>query len=481
MRPTYSIAILALVMATSAHARTLTEQNALVRERFGMEPAQFESELERRFQYAPPSPPAVVADPAEGRRIDALYLQNFPDLDRAYSMPGRAQAKRLAADLVRDARQLSHEQFVLRAAEIAALAGNAHSTIGENALRKGTARVPIRTFLFADGLHVVRAAPTHADLLGARIDMIGDRSVGEIYRILARYLPGPERRRRLQLLPVLESPALLEAAGLATPADRLRLRGRLANGRRFDRVITAEKRDRAAPISNTARLLFPSAATEPMQSLLRPLSDDPIWLRQSSKMFRSGELPGRGYYVALTHNGNADEEPIAPFLQSALAAVRTTRPNYMVIDMRMNGGGDYTTTYDFARAQPAATKGAPIYVLTSPWTFSAAITTVAALKDAGGKQVTIVGEQVGDHLDFWAEGGTLSLPNSGIDLHYVGARHIYSGPCADRETCFWLNELYPVRVRSLDPDIAVPLTFAAYARRIDPAIDAIVQREQRAR
>jgi hypothetical protein len=147
----------------------------------------------------------------------------------------------------------------------------------------------------------------------------------------------------------------------------------------------------------------------------------------------------------------------------------------------MNGGGDLTTTYDFARALPEAAAGAPIYVLTSTWTFSAAITTVTALEEAVGGQVTIVGEPVGDRLDFWAaEGGRgFEMPNAFITANFSSGRHVYDGPCTDRETCIWFNISHPVRVRSLDPDIQAPLTFAAYRERRDPAMEAVLAAEAR--
>jgi hypothetical protein len=145
--------------------------------------------------------------------------------------------------------------------------------------------------------------------------------------------------------------------------------------------------------------------------------------------------------------------------------------------MRMNGGGDYTTTYAFAQALPEAANDAPIYVFTSSWTFSAAITTAAALKTFGGDQVIIVGETVGDRLDFWAEGGTFNLPNAFVQVHYASGRHRYDGPCADLDECFWLNERYPVRVRTLEPDIPAPLTFEAYRAFRDPAMEAVLARQ----
>lgn len=470
------------VLIAAAGVAAQTASNAeKIQQLFGMSAEQFDDQLARRFHYPPPAPPPpTVDDQRAGQALDAAYLESFPDLDRSYSSDARAEAKRKAAELKRAAAGLSHEQFILRVAEIAALADNAHTAIGENAFRKDTPRLPIRTFLFADGLHVLYADPENADLLGARIDRVAGLSLDSVYRRLRRYAAGPERRRRLQLIPVLESPALLHAAGIATPTDRLELTGVLADGRPFQRSIIAERRDRAAWVSNTMRLLFPGLKPpgRELAGIIPADRDRPIYLANSRKLFTLQPVPGQGLYIGLTHNADGDEEKIQPFLDETLTRVRAQKPRFIIVDMRMNGGGDYTTTYGFARALPEAAGTGRIYVLTSPWTFSAGITTVAALKQAGGPRVRIIGEQVGDRLDFWAEGGTMHLPNSGVQVSYAAGRHNYAAACVDRETCFWQNELYPVRVNNLDPDIYAPLTFSDYRNGIDPAMEAVARLER---
>lgn len=445
-----------------------------------MDDATFERELARRFQYEPPQPPpAEVGDQRAGQIADAEYFRQFPGLDRAYTARTRAQAQRMADQLAREAGDLTHEQFVLRIAEIAALADNAHTSIGENAFRKNTTRLPLRTYLFEDGLHVTWAKPEFRDLLGARIDSIDGRSIAQIYAVIRRYEGGTEAHRRATLTPMLESPALLQAAGVAEARDALTLTGVLLDGTRFERRIATETRDRSAWVSSTARQLFPTADDAPMVSLLRNGPDLPVFLQHRTNLFSAEPLPQRGLYIGIGYNADADEGPIGAFLDAQLARVRGEHPAFVVVDMRMNTGGDYTTTYAFARALPEAAGGAHIYVLTSAWTFSAAITTVAALKDAGGDQVSIVGAPVGDRLDFWAEGGTLILPNAFVEVHYAAGRHVYNAPCRDTSQCFWLNARYPVRVRTLAPDIAAPLTFAAYRENRDPALEAVLAHEIR--
>jgi hypothetical protein len=444
-----------------------------------MDEATFERELAARFQYAPPRPePLEVPDRRVGQQLDADYLARFPEFDRAYSPGARAEALRQLARLRADAGNLDHEQFVLRVAEIVALADNAHTAVDENAFRKNTPRLPLRTYLFADGLFVLRARPADADLLGARIDRIDGRPPAELRERLRRYAGGTPAHRDGVLVPVLESPALLRAAGLADAADALTLAGVRADGSPFERRIPAEPRDRAAPVSSTARLLFPSDPDDPMRSFLAADAPQPASLRDSTHLFTTGSLPDGGLYVGLGHNADADEEPIRGFLAGVLERVRAERPTFMVLDMRMNGGGDYTTTYAFARALPAAAGGARVYVLTSRWTFSAAITTVAALKEAGGDRVTIVGEPVGDRLDFWAEGGSFVLPNAFLVVHYAAGRHNYGAPCTDRDTCFWLNDRFPVRVAGLDPAIDAPLRFADYRHGRDSALEAVLVRRR---
>ena len=84
-----------------------------------------------------------------------------------------------------------------------------------------------------------------------------------------------------------------------------------------------------------------------------------------------------------------------------------------MLDLRYDGGGDYTLTSAFAHALPKLVR-APgrIALITGPDEFSAGITTAAFVKDAGGARVTIVGEPVGDRLSFWSEGGHGCLPHA---------------------------------------------------------------------
>lgn len=447
-----------------------------------LDEATFEREVVRRFQYGPPEPiPPLLDDPRAGQAADAAYFAAYPDLDRSYAPAARKNAQQLAARLKADAPQLSREQFVLRVAEIAALADNAHTAPDVVAFWKDTPRLPLRGYLFSDGLRVLRAKAPVEDLVGARIDRIDGRTVDELFRALAKYHAGPDARRRQLLTAVLESPALLEAAGLARERRALTISGILLDGTPFERRIEAEERGPAAPIANTCRLLFPPAAGRTPEGMTAwlPLPSPPISIADGSRLFTSARLPDGALYFALGHNNDGDEEKIAPFLESILAEIDRTRPSSLVVDLRFDRGGDYTKTWAFAKGLPSRLPpDARIWLLTSSWTFSAGITTAAALVEAGKGRVRIVGEPVGDRLEFWAEGGMMPLPNIRLQVYYAAGKHDYRRPCDDVDACFWLNALFPVRVDSLDPHVRAPWSFDDYRAGRDPALE-VVKRESR--
>jgi hypothetical protein len=148
--------------------------------------------------------------------------------------------------------------------------------------------------------------------------------------------------------------------------------------------------------------------------------------------------------------------------------------------MRANGGGDLNTTRDFMQALPGLVPGR-IFALTSPWTFSAAISSVGYLKQAAGARLTIVGEMVGDRLEFWAEGGPVFLPATGASANVSTERHDYRTGCRPYRDCHGSVVRHPISVASLAPDIDAPLTFAAYVAGRDPAMEAVAAALLRAR
>ena len=164
---------------------------------------------------------------------------------------------------------------------------------------------------------------------------------------------------------------------------------------------------------------------------------------------------------------------IADFLEESEKARRKAGRRNLILDMRMNGGGDLTATREWMSALPKRLPpGGRVLVLTSPSTFSAAISSVGYLKQAGGSRVVLAGEAPGDRLEFFAEGRPITLPNSGAVVLMAKERHDYVNGCRALTDCHRFVVRYPIAVPNLDPEILAPLTLEALAGGRDPGMDA---------
>ena len=138
----------------------------------------------------------------------------------------------------------------------------------------------------------------------------------------------------------------------------------------------------------------------------------------------------------------------APFLESTLAELRRRQPRNIVVDLRFNLGGDLTLARAFMQALPGLARGGNLYAITSGRTFSAAISSLGYLRQAAENRLTIVGEPIGDRLEFWAEGDIMQLPGLGAMLLYATERHNYMTGCPEPD-CHAAIRDHPIRVISL--------------------------------
>ena len=103
----------------------------------------------------------------------------------------------------------------------------------------------------------------------------------------------------------------------------------------------------------------------------------------------------------------------------------------------------------------------------------AAISTASYVKQAAPGRVTLVGEEPGDRLEFWAEGRVLTLAHSKLALLPATERHDYRDGCRRVDDCHGPVRRHPIAVPTLAPDIDATWTYAAWRDGIDPAMRAV--------
>ncbi len=350
------------------------------------------------------------------------------------------------------------------------MADNGHSALLPPQWATRYPRSPIRLGLFADGLFVIAAPDEHAHLLRRRVAAINGAPWRTVRRAYTRYQGGEQAFRDQFVALFMETPALLAAAGLGRDPERLRL---TLEGRRRPETVTVPARLAGAPgearLIGTPMLLDAAAALAP--------SALPLYLQQPDQPFQLAFPPGidAAYVQLKTTRG----PHIDAFLAATLAALREHRPRNIVVDLRFNLGGDLNVARDFMQALPGLA-GGRVYAITSGRTFSAAISSLGYLRQAAGERLTIVGEPIGDRLEFWAEGTFVTLPGLGALMLYANERHNYRTGCPEQD-CHGAVRDHPIRVASLQPDIAAPLAFADFIAGRDPAMEAIARDARRLR
>lgn len=424
---------------------------------------------ERTETAAPAAAPAL----ADARRADlAVFREQFMGLERSYTPATRAKAEARLARLETRRANVSQLYFELELARIAALADNGHTHYQLHLVAQKTNRVPVRLIVFGEDFYVARASTANADLLGARLTGIDSKPVAAL-RAAARELHGGVNAfRDRAAYHLLESPDLLHALGLATSPDAAAYRFETRRGEAVKRRLAGEPPSAERPGAQPQQIFLPQAPSKAWQAALTP-ERAPWSLRDGAEPFRWRVAPELDAIVLqMRQNISQGGFSIDAALDRFRTAIHEAHKRNIVLDMRWNGGGDLSTSREFMQALPKLTPGR-VFILTSPLTFSAAISSIGYVKQAAPDRVTIVGERVGDRLVFFAEGGPVQLPNAAGAVARATERHDYANGCRAFSDCHDYIVRHPIAVASLAPDIAAPWTLEAWLAGRDPGMEAV--------
>lgn len=418
----------------------------------------------------PVAPPSGLT-PAQIEDLNA-FEQGFFEVDRSYKAVDRAEAKGRLSELRASAAPVSNARFVLALSRIAAMADNGHTGVFYRGQSPELGRVGVRLYAFGGEFVVVHAAPDHEDLLGGRLTAIDGAPVAKLREAARSLSGGVESRRDLLANTFLESPGQLHALGLAQSPDRARYSFELGDGRRREAVLEVVSPPGGSRDSTMA-LLSPERAPSGWRSLLA-IEKTPWSLQDIAATMRLQDRPDLDAMVIQLRANVDGPGSIAEFLGEADDQRRRAGRRHVILDMRMNGGGDLTRTRQWMSGLPGRLKGdGRVVVLTSPTTFSAAISSIGYLKQAGGSRVILVGEAPGDRLNFYAEGRPLTLPNSGVVVLMATERHDYLNGCRGYNDCHRFVVQSPIAVPTLDPDVPAPWKFKDYREGRDPGMEAV--------
>lgn len=358
----------------------------------------------------------------------------------------RAEVDRLA----RSAPSLNASELLVGLMRIAALPGprNGHTGLFplDGAHRRALHLYPLRLYDFADGLFVIDTVGG-ADLIGARVVAIEGVPIRRVLELVHPLVPRDNPSNLRGWAPHYALVAeVLDGLGIGSGLGPRRFELEKPGGEPFDVVLT--------PLSGGD---YVSAFRDPLYGhypAALPRLERPLYLAQSGRELWVTKISGgRAVYVGY----NAVTVPTVEAAARVARLARSPGVRRVIVDVRLNGGGDNTTYSALLGAldSPRVNRRGRLYLLIGRATFSAAGNFVTEVER--DTRAISVGEPTGGGVNIYSETSSFVLPSSGWSVR-IAAGYVQKGTPGDK------------RLTNM-PDVRVDLTSGDFFARRDPVLE----------
>ncbi|NLM67709.1 MAG: hypothetical protein GX180_11150 [Enterococcus sp.] len=407
------------------------------------------------------------ADRKEAWLQDLTHFQkNYYKVCKSFPVDSIYKSNKIIDSIKENIDSFSDNKIKLLISHCVSMADDAHTAVYFRNFR----RIPLRLYLFDDGLYVIKAKKGFEQYLGKEVVTICDKSIDELLEILDYYKSGNKSWIENESSYFLASPDFFEAANLSPTSDSIKYE-------------FADKKD------SFTSYLYPIKNTDQTDEYSSWMDLSPVGTIKTDTVGWKHVLNGLSLPLYLSYLN--DEYHVEYFDSLKMMYIQINASNssegfnraiknfldsndvqHLIIDLRFNGGGDYTELAAFSKTIPQKVKG-KIFIITGKATFSAGICIAARLKYFSKGRAIIIGQNSGDRLQFWAEGRQFSLPNSKIVARAVYGFHDWKNDNFELFMTHWINLFYGVAAKDLTPDVPVKLLFKDYYKGIDKTMTEI--------
>lgn len=431
----------------------------------------------KRFVVYPPD--YTFSNPASIKEMqlqDLEYLAMYPDYDRSFDTQIKRDSFLSQIENVKERLPLSGAVFEMEVAKALAIADNGHTNISAGARARRLNNIPLRFYWFKEGLFTILTMEGYEEFLGKRILSFNGIPPEELLSKMKPWHVGTEENLRARSPLFFISPEILHAMGFGKNSNSIQISIEDDSGNVYTREVFASKEDNEIP-----------GYWIPYWLNLYSKIDNKKW--KSCKPERLNSIPIKNIYrnvhhefienilyVQINDNYNTDERHLRKYLKRVTEEMKEKQPNQIVFDLRFNpGGNNYHLPWPFIRSMNEyLNEDKQCWIITGNQTFSAGLITAAYAKYTLGDKAIILGEKVGDRMQFWADGGVkMILPNSKISPRIWTAFNDWGNGCKDFSNCFWFAYFDSFPAGNLDPDIEILLSYYDYINGRDSVLEYI--------
>jgi hypothetical protein len=397
----------------------------------------------KRTEDAPPAPDTRVhlTQSKAAWREDLQYLAGeIPKRHKnAFHTITQEQFERAVAELDAQIPTLDDAQIALNLSRIAALVGDGHTRVNWH---WSYPKVPLDLFWFGTELRVTRTVAAYRRALGARVVRIGRAPIAEANARAQPFVHHGENEWfvKSESAGFLAYPALLHSIGLAPDAGHAQYTFEDARGQRFT-------------------LDLPSLADAVRAEWLEPAPERPLYRQRLNEQLWYTYLP-ESETVYFNFKGYPSRDTFQKFSQDLFGFLDSHPVKRLVVDMRQNGGGDFTRGRDYIipgiKQRASINRRGHLFVVTGRWTFSAGMTNATDFKNE--TNALLVGEPTGQKPNGYSENREFMLPNSHLRV-WVSTR---------------LYKFQEQETPAVMPDHRIDPDWASYRAGRDPVMEWIL-------
>lgn len=356
-------------------------------------------ELRRISDAKPPAPtePTLLLTSAEWREDLRFFAEELPK--RHANAFAHIARERFAAEVAAlDAKldRLNGDEAYAGIERIAQMIGDGHTYVQ---FPPDSANFPLDIRQFGSEYRVAAVKEGYELALGARVLKIQDTPIARAHDLMLQFTPQAETYilADIRIEDFLSMGILLHAVGIIP--DRNTARYTLADdsGKEFTIEVRA-----LAPDDKTKWIL--------------PFKERPLSRQRPGESFWYTYLP-EARTVYCNFRGYAK---LAENAKGLLDLVRQQHADKLVIDMRLNLGGDYHDGEKHLitpiRALSEINRKGHLFVLISPYTFSAGMSNAAQFRNL--TTAILVGQTIGERPNSYQEAREMRLPNSRLVVRY---------------------------------------------------------------
>lgn len=354
----------------------------------------------------------------------------------------------LALDLRNKISVYSDQRMLMEFERLAAQLGDGHTYILPWAAeRVASQSLPVRFYLFSDGLFIIDALEPYKNLIGSRVDFFGAVSAKDAMTRIGDYVSRDNEMGIQWIGPVfLMLRGAWEVLGAQGTDAELKITDKSGTSRSVKLPFGPVPRMRGLP-----KLIASNISINPQPMYLTRV--------QSNYWITSLPAPVKTLYVQFNQVWDDPTESLAAFSKRLGDSLRKVKPLHLIIDVRHNNGGNamlldpLLTEMKTFRDIP----GTRTTIITGRNTFSACQIFISRA-DALVHPV-FAGERSSSKPNFVGEEHEVVLPYSGA-RGSISNRYHESIPGDNRQ---WI-----------EPSMPVALTSADYFANRDPVLEAVI-------